>query len=55
MEVLRNVSLVYLKDPVLFWGMIAPHGEELCGDLALMVAENFSYKAEFPFGYFIPE
>ena len=55
LEVLCNVSLVCLKDPTSFSGMTTPRGEELCGDLAVMVAEDFSYKAELSFGYLIPE
>ena len=31
--------------------MIAPRGEKLCGDLAVVIADNFSYEAELSFGY----
>ena len=55
LEVLRNVFLVCLKDPASFSGMIAQHGEELCGDLAVMIVDYFSYEAELSFGYLVPE
>ena len=44
LEVLRDVSLVCLKYPASFFGMIAPRGEKLCENLAVMIADNFSYK-----------
>ena len=47
--------LVCLKDPASFWGMIPPHGEGLCGDLAVMIPDDFSYKADLSFGYLAPE
>ena len=55
LEVIRDVSLVYLKDPALFSGIIAPRGENLCGNLAVVIADDFSYKAELSFGYLAPE
>ena len=55
LEVLRDVFLVCLKDSALFSGMIAPCGEKLCGYLAVMIADEFSYKAELSFGYLDPE
>ena len=55
MEVLCNVFLVCLKDPASFLGMIAPRGDDLCEDLAVMVVDDFSNKAELSFGYLIPE
>ena len=55
MEVLCDVSLVCLKDPALFLGMIAPRGEKLCGNLAVMIADEFSYQSELSFGYLARE
>ena len=55
MEVLRDVSLVCLKDPASFLGIIAPRGEKLFGNLAVMIADDFSYKAELSFCYLAPE
>ena len=55
LEVLRNFSLVCLKESASILGIIAPRSEELCGYLAVMVADDFSDKAELSFGYLISE
>ena len=35
--------------------MIAPRGEKLCGNLAVVIADDFSYEAELSFGYLASE
>ena len=31
--------------------MITPRSEKLCGNLAVVIADDFSYEAELSFGY----
>ena len=36
--------LFFFKEPASFLGIIAPRGEELCGDLAVMFTDEFPIK-----------
>ena len=48
----RQVLLVHLEWTAESPGTIAPCGEELSGDLAVVVSHNFSEEGQLPFDYF---